>query len=753
MTPTLSLKQVTTAPNVRLRQTGENKTRPHAPMPLKGSFSDVERIHMESHETAGPPRPGTPALRRLVATDGDFVMMVSPEGRLLAASDSVETVLGWNLAECAQLGICTAIVDEGQRAALRHVLAQVINTGGARSTVQLNAAFGRLWLDIAAKQLTDKPGAPIHISARDVSDDLAAARELAASEQQWRVAFEHSPIGGAMLNTSGAVLVANKALARMLGWRVHQLTHMDVTEIVESQGGLPWQDWWDGLLSGNSDSPTTDRTLITAGGERLWSRLTGAVVISPSGDNRVILQFEDVTSRRQAELELANRALHDGLTGAPNRFLTHQWLGSALEDSPGSRVGVLYCDLDRFKIVNDSLGHAAGDSLLTQVAERLQAVLRPEDLLGRVGGDEFVVIVEGVRTTAELADVASRMAEALDEPFELGGHRHAVTLSLGGSVGAHPDTADEVLMRADMALLRAKRLGRARYVSFDAAHDRVTTREDLQLEDDLRMSFGSEQLRAFYQPIVNLGDLVVVGHEALVRWEHPTHGLLPPDRFLELAESSGLIRPLGGWMLAQACHDAARDAAGLAPGGWVAVNVSPSQLARSGFADNVISMLHQTGLSPARLHLEVTETALMAASATLSDELEQLSRLGVRIGLDDFGTGYSSLSLLQKFPVHMVKIDRSFVLPVLVDRSARAIVKAVLSMCEDMGLPTVAEGIEDNDQLDLLRELGCSHGQGYLFGRPIPLRARVVIPRQNSRKPESSVPEVEESKMLSRRCR
>jgi diguanylate cyclase (GGDEF)-like protein/PAS domain S-box-containing protein len=706
---------------------------------------------MDCHETAEPARNGGQPLRRLTAADGDFVMTVSPTGRLLEASDSVSTVLGWDLLRCARVGIWDAVVDEGQQVALRHLLAQVLANGGARATVQLTGRFGRLWVDVAAKHLRDEIGAPVHISARDVSDDLAASRQLAASEQQWRVAFEHSPIGGAMLSTTGAVLVANKALARMVGWRVHELTLMDVTEIVEAQGGLPWQAWWDGLLAGDTDAATADRALITADDEKVWSRLTGAVVVSPAGDKRVILQFEDVTSRRQAELELANRALHDALTGAPNRFLTHQWLGSALEDQPGSRVGVLYCDLDRFKIVNDSLGHAAGDSLLMQVADRLRAVLRPEDLLGRVGGDEFVVIVEGVRTTAELADVASRMASALDEPFELGGHCHAVTLSLGGSVGAHPDTADEVLMRADMALLRAKRLGRARYVAFDANHDRVTTREDLQLEDDLRLSLGSEELRAYYQPIVSLTDLRPVGHEALVRWEHPTHGLLPPDRFLELAESSGLIRPLGSWMLARACHDAAHDAAGLTPGGWVAVNVSPSQLARSGFADNVIGMLELTGLSPERLHLEVTETALMAASATLSDELAQLSRIGVRIGLDDFGTGYSSLSLLQKFPVHLVKIDRSFVQPVMSDRSARAIVKAVLSMCKDMGLPTVAEGIEDHDQLELLRELGCSHGQGYLFGRPIPLLARIVIPRQsNHRSTEQPDPA---TKILARRDR
>ncbi len=473
---------------------------------LKRSVKLSDTHRMEPSEAAGAVLRTSSPVRRLIAADGDFVLTVSPSGLLLAASDSVADELGWDLASCAQHGLLQAVVDEGQQAAVRHLLARVLTTGNARATVQLTGASGRLWVDVAAKQLTDEPGAPIHVSGRDVSHDLAAARELAASEHQWRVAFEHSPIGGAMLSPTGAILVANKALSRMVGWRVDELTQMDVTDIVDARGGLPWQSWWDGLLTGPGDGPstTTERTLISADGQAVWSRLTGAVVASPPAADRVIMQFEDVTSRRQAELELANRALHDGLTGAPNRFLTHQWLGSALDDQPGSRVGVLYCDLDRFKVVNDSLGHAAGDSLLSQVADRLRAVLRPEDLLGRVGGDEFVVIVEGVRTSAELAEVASRMAEALDDPFELAGHRHAVTLSLGGSIGVHPDSADEVLMRADMALLRAKRLGRARYVAFDPTHDRVTTRADLQLEEDLRLSLGSEQLRAFYQPIVSL---------------------------------------------------------------------------------------------------------------------------------------------------------------------------------------------------------------------------------------------------------
>jgi diguanylate cyclase (GGDEF)-like protein/PAS domain S-box-containing protein len=677
-------------------------------------------------------------LERLTATDADVVVRVDGTGRLLAASSNVVDVLGWDLARCVSEGVEGAIDDEAQGLAVRQLLAQVVATGGARTTLQVSGTRGSVWLDVAAKHLVDEPGAPILVSARDVSLDLTAAAHLAASEQQWRLAFEHSPIGGALLDATGGILVVNEALCRMLGWRELELHRMDVTDVVVCQGGLPWQEWWNDLLTGVAQTSTADRMLRTSDGHQAWGRLTAASVRAPGSPARVIMQMEDITGRREAELELANRALHDGLTGVPNRFLTRQWLASALEDDPGSRVGVLYCDLDRFKVVNDSLGHAAGDSLLVQVAERLRGPLRPEDLLGRMGGDEFVMVMEGVRSPAELEEVAGRLVRALDEPFDVGGHQHAVTLSLGGAIGSYPDTADDVLMRADMALLRAKRAGRARYIAFDPSADRVATRDDLQLEDDLRMSLASDELRAYYQPIVSLGDLSVVGHEALVRWQHPQRGLLPPVDFLELAESSGLIRPLGWWMLARACEDAAHGRGGLADQGWVAVNASPSQLARPGVAADVTRALVASGLRPERLHLEITETALITASSSLAQELTELSELGVRIALDDFGTGYSSLSLLRQFPVDLVKIDRSFVEPVLTDRSAYAIVKAVLSMCRDMGLPTVAEGIETVQQRDLLRELGCSHGQGYLFGKPVPLSVRVPVPiSPRTRQPSS----------------
>jgi EAL domain-containing protein (putative c-di-GMP-specific phosphodiesterase class I) len=286
-------------------------------------------------------------------------------------------------------------------------------------------------------------------------------------------------------------------------------------------------------------------------------------------------------------------------------------------------------------------------------------------------------------------------------------------------VGRSSDTADELLMRADMALLRAKRLGRARVELFDTTVDRIATRDDLELEEQLRASIGTGQLRAFYQPILTLTDRRLAGHEALLRWEHPQKGLLSPDRFLDIAESTGLIRSLGWWMLGQACRDAAVELGGVGgDSSWVAVNASPIQLTRGDVYDVVMDVLSRSQLPPHKLHLEVTETALMQASQSLVSDLRQLRNEGVGIVLDDFGTGFSSLSLLRDFPVSMVKIDKSFITPLLDDSGALAIVRAVLSMCRDLGIPVVAEGVENEAQAELLSHLGCSHVQGYLFGRP-----------------------------------
>ena len=517
----------------------------------------------------------------------------------------------------------------------------------------------------------------------------------------------------------------------MLGYRPEELARSNLRSVTAAEDWSALWLHWQELLEGRRSTYAADHRYLTATGRMLWCHITAAPVSDDEGDlHAVMIQLQDITERRDAELALASQALHDALTGLPNRFMTRQWLASALADHPGQPVGVLYCDLDRFKLVNDSLGHGCGDELLVEVAARLRAALRDDDLVGRVGGDEFIVVAERLGGVKDLMGVASRLVASLAEPVRVGGHPHTVTLSIGAAIGHDPETAEDLLVRADMALLRAKRLGRARVELFDVERDRIATRDDLELEDNLRESVEAGELRAHYQPIVGLREENLVGYESLLRWQHPERGLLAPEVFLDLAESSGLISSIGWWMLSQVCHDATAPGARLcADGTWVSVNASPSQLSRPGVAGVVRRTLEESGLRPEQLHLEVTETALIQASGALAGELREISDMGVRIALDDFGTGYSSLSLLRDFPVDMVKIDRSFVQPLLYDRSAHAIVRAVLSMCHDLGLPTVAEGVETAAQAERLRELGCSHAQGFLFGRPQPLPPREREPR------------------------
>jgi diguanylate cyclase (GGDEF)-like protein/PAS domain S-box-containing protein len=579
-----------------------------------------------------------------------------------------------------------------------------------------------MWLDVAARQLTDGPDAEVYVSARDVSDDVLAMHHLSAAEQQWRVAFENSPIGGALLASDGSIVLTNDALVAMLGHPRHDFVHLNILDVFGGESGLGGDARWREFTYGRSVHYAGDIRCTTLDGHTVWCRLTAAAVpASDTSSRRLMLQVQDITDRRDAELQLADRALHDSLTSLPNRFFTRQWLTSALEEHAGQPVGVLYFDVDRFKLINDSLGHAAGDELLGQLAARVRQALRPDDFVGRVGGDEFVVIAEGVAAEGDLLHLAARLTASMEDPFILAGHQHVVTLSLGGAIGVHPEPADHLLVRADMALLRAKRLGRSRCELFDDAVDKIATAVDLQLEDELRQSVAANELRVHYQPIVRLDDLSVAGYESLLRWQHPEQGLLPPDRFLDMAEVSGLIRPIGWWVLSRACRDAKEFATGWAPGPWVSVNASPSQLARPGVASMVRRALTTSGLAPQLLHLEVTETVLMHASPALIRELHEVSAMGVGIALDDFGTGYSSLSLLRQFPVNTVKIDQSFVAPLSTDRSALAIVRAVVGMCQDLGLTSVAEGIETEEQLAVLTDLGCTHGQGFLFGRPAAL--------------------------------
>ncbi len=672
-------------------------------------------------------------LPTLTHADVDLVLVTSHDGTCLQVSGNAVAILGVEPAQLIGQPLWETATP-GDLRTLRTLWSSLERSGRARSTIRLHHRDGHpVWLDVVGQPWVpdDWFEQPLNLFvARDVTDDVWALEHLAESEQRWRLAFEHSPLGAALVGPTGDIMLANAALGEMLGHRPAAMAMMSLADITHVDDRSIDAARFASLLSGDEQTYTVEKRFVAADGRRLWGQLTAAAVPDLNGEVRgIIVQVQDVTQRRDAELELASRALHDPLTGLANRFLVQQWLGGALQEHLGSQVGVLYCDLDRFKLVNDSLGHGAGDEVIIEAAARLRAAVRPEDLVGRVGGDEFVVVCERIGGDDDLLRFAARVAASLDEPIIIDGHSHIVTISIGTATGCAPETADQVLMRADMALLRAKRMGRARVESFDPAVDRIATRDDLQLEDDLRLSVDAGQLKAYYQPIVAFGDRSIVGHEALLRWDHPERGMLPPDLFLDIAETSGLIRSLGWWVLDRACQDqkgALRQEFG--PDTWVAVNASPVQLTRANVYKVVSEALERTGLRPEQLHIEITETAFIQASKTLVQDLRRLRELGVGIALDDFGTGYSSLTLLRDFPVSSVKIDKTFITPIMTDHEALAIVRAVIGMCRDLSLPVVAEGIETEEQAKRLVELGCSHGQGFLFGRPRRAGSRNALP-------------------------
>jgi diguanylate cyclase (GGDEF)-like protein len=453
--------------------------------------------------------------------------------------------------------------------------------------------------------------------------------------------------------------------------------------------------------------------LLAAG--TLLSLLLGVLVlVLATGRTRALSLVREKTR------ELSHQALHDALTGLPNRALVldrAEQMIARISRQPGAVAGALFVDVDGFKHVNDSLGHAAGDQLLRLTGERLQDAVRDEDTVGRLGGDEFVVLVETTPDEAALDVLADRLTDAIRAPVELGdgGKVFSVTASIGVAVGRY-ESPDDLLRDADLALYAAKAAGRDRYALFDTTmYGGVEGR--LELASDLDMALREEQFFLAYQPIFNLPSRDVMGVEALIRWQHPTRGLVAPDSFIPLAEETGLITPIGRWVLGEACRQAADWAAeGLAIG--ISVNVSAYQLGRRGFAEDVRHALRESGIAPSSLTLEITETALMRDVRAACDHLLEIRALGVRVAIDDFGTGYASLSQLQRMPVDILKIDRSFVAALSDGGHGRELLEAILGVGRSLSLTVVAEGIEEHAQLRMLEEMGCQMAQGFMLGRP-----------------------------------
>jgi diguanylate cyclase (GGDEF)-like protein len=427
--------------------------------------------------------------------------------------------------------------------------------------------------------------------------------------------------------------------------------------------------------------------------------------------------------RRRTEEKTQHEALHDSLTGLPNRSLFLDRLQHALSaaERRHSSIAVLFLDLDQFKLVNDSLGHAAGDELLAAVAPRIEQALRPGDTVARFGGDEFAVLVEDVRNERGATRIAERIAEALARPFILRDREHFVSASIGISIGTGAEEPEALIRDADAALYRAKDHGRGGYEIFDEVM-RSRVIEHMQTENDLRRALQRREFVIHYQPVVSLFDGSILSMEGLLRWDHPERGLLGPLAFIPVAEESRLIVPIGRWVIEQACRQAAvwQELQPDAPPVGVAVNLSARQLADPDLTSHIEGSIQANGIDPATLWLELTETALLDESAFSERTMAALSGIGVRLALDDFGVGFSSLGYLKRLPLSMIKLDRTFVENVTDNPHDAAIVRAVTDMADTIGIEVVAEGVETDDQVRMARDLGCGYAQGFHFAEPVP---------------------------------
>jgi diguanylate cyclase (GGDEF)-like protein len=431
----------------------------------------------------------------------------------------------------------------------------------------------------------------------------------------------------------------------------------------------------------------------------------------------------DALDRQLTENDIRHRALHDPLTGLPNRTLFMDRLGQAVQRlrRRQSQAAVLFLDLDRFKLVNDSLGHAIGDELLAAAAPRLKQTVRATDTVARFGADEFGILLEDIGGEQDAIEMAQRIASVFTRPFVLDGDEHFVTTSIGIALALGGERPEDLIRDADAAMHRAKERGRARYELFDEGiRGRAISR--LRVENDLRRALERDELTLDYQPLVALADRSIVGVEALVRWEHPERGRVPPLEFIPIAEENGLIEPIGRWVLEHACHQAAQwyharpDAAPIR----VAVNLSAVQFENRNLSATVAAALQGAGLDPSLLALEVTESVMIGHAEEVAETLKQLKRIGVRLVLDDFGTGYSSLAYLTRLPLDVLKVDRSFISGLGTESRDTAVTEAIVAMSHALSLQVVGEGAETALQVEELRRLGADLVQGYYFSRPVP---------------------------------
>jgi diguanylate cyclase (GGDEF)-like protein/PAS domain S-box-containing protein len=690
--------------------------------------------------------------RALVQHASDIIVVTDSEGRLSYVSPAFKRILGISP---GQFGSRQAdeLLHPDDLIRMRATADGLAD--GWRTEMRLQDATGS-WVYFEAT-VTDRLEDPnvrgIVANLHDISARKAAENALKAAHERFRSAFENAPIGMLMVDLEGLIIRANPALGTIVGRSPTTLTGVSVLELTHPDDHESTRGELRTLVASGSEGYQIEKRYLHGDGYEVWVSVSVSCVRDDTGfPLYLIAQVEDVTERRALRERLAYAAIHDPLTALPNRELFMDRLEMTLRRANRGQhqVAVMFLDLDRFKLINDSLGHDVGDRILCTVADRLSAVMRDSDTLARFGGDEFTVLCGEVSDETDALEVAQRLVRAMGEPVALATGEVFVSLSVGIALsGTRPQSGAELLRNADVAMYRAKERGPARIEVYATdTEQRVVSR--LRTSNELHRALERDELELHYQPVVELKSQTLVGMEALVRWRHPTRGLLLPYEFIALAEDSGLIAPLGAWVLNEACRQtaawvAARKNSEQEPARLtISVNVSALQLAEAGFPGQVAAAIESSGLDPDRLWLEITESALMRDADEAVTILRSLRDLGLHVEIDDFGTGYSSLSYLRRFPVETLKIDRSFV-DDLDERSENAaIVRAIVGLGDSLGLAIVAEGVERPVQATRLQALGCQFAQGYLFGKPRPARSLGPYPADDL----SSWVEVDEEEMV-----
>lgn len=645
------------------------------------------------------------------------------DGRMLECNDAMAAMLGYDSREeFLRLNARELYFDSAERDAFMSV---VLENHGVRSVeVCLRRKDGSpVWL-LESVHLIDGPdGAPVlEGTVIDITDRKLAETALRESEERYRFMAEHSNDIISRTNAEGVITYASDAVRTLTGYESNEVIGRNVAEFVVADDRHLFERMEKAIVLETAPRTFTFR-LRRKDGTQVWIETTlRAIRDETSGRiTEVVSVSRDVSERRRAEEQIEYQAYHDALTALPNRLLFRDRLTIALAHAKrqSKSLAVMFLDLDRFKDVNDTLGHSLGDELLRQVAGILEKQLREGDTIARMGGDEFTILLEDIGSAEDAAKAARKLLDALLQPIHVEAHELFVTASIGIALFPEDgDSAELLLKNADTAMYRAKEAGRNSYrLCTRAMNNRAAER--LSIENALRRALDRQELVLHYQPLVRLEDGKVAGMEALLRWNRPEHGIVPPATFIGIAEETRMIIPIGAWVLREACRQAKlwqqQD-----PMLRISVNLSPRQFQQGDLCDTVAAALEESGLAPTLLELEITESTAMLNTDRTVSTLSSLRALGVRIAIDDFGTGHSSLSYLRRFPIDRVKIDREFIHELATSRSNRAIVSGIVALARGLGVAVTAEGVETEDQANFLRVQSCDEVQGFYFGRPAP---------------------------------